>query len=110
MVGRFFLGAGLNVGKTRENQGGKNRSFPGFAHPSGKNTLAHRQCKILCSLCRLEASATHASLSRERALHACPHATVHWSPMGGGTRQYIYVLRAVVSQWVPFSSPAGPYS
>ncbi len=30
-----------------------------------------------------------ASLSRLQALHSCPHATVHWSPMGGGTRQYI---------------------
>ena len=23
-----------------------------------------------------------------RALQSCPHATVHWSPMGGGMRQY----------------------
>ena len=37
--------------------------------------------KILCFPRRLEAS-------RGRALHPCPHATVHWSPMGAGTRQY----------------------
>ncbi len=34
-----------------------------------------------------------ASPSRGRALHSCPHATVHWSPMGGGTRQYNMELR-----------------
>ncbi len=29
------------------------------------------------------------SLSRLQVLHSCPHATVHWSPMGGGTRHYL---------------------
>ncbi len=48
-----------------------------------------RGCKILCFPRRLEASAT-APRAGGRALHSCPHATVHWSPMGGGTRQYMH--------------------
>ena len=51
-----------------------------------------KSVRIICTVSlhtRLEAS----------ALHSCPHATVSWSPMVGGTRQYISIFNPVCAQW-----------
>ena len=70
-------------------------------------TAHHKYCSILSTLLRLVLSngilqlkhvtqqvggfSHRADYSRLYALHSCPYATITWSFMGGGTRQY-YLL------------------